>query len=166
MKIQTQIQKTVELTSEEIQAIVVDHLQSTGIIEEGYDVTIENVPEVLSLKLLSKMQILESATPELETLLTSIETQELIKVAEPEDDIAATTNPSNILSKVVGAKENIGRDIVFVDPIEDLATSIETRDLFSDPSNHTTEQKVITENFWGGGEGQLIKNSITDNLFA
>lgn len=177
MKVQTktltQIQKIVTLTPEEIQAIVVDHLQSVGVIDEDCEVTIENVLEAVSVKLLSKMQV--SVTPELEVLQTTTETQELIKVAQPKDDTTltdvdhtvATINSSKTLSKLVGPVEDINRNSVFADPIEDLPTPIVTQDLFSDPDEHSNQETAITNDFLGDGEDQIVaKKPATENLFA
>lgn len=169
MKIQTQNQKAVELTSEEIEAILVDYLRREGIMEDGDEVTIENVPDVVFVQLLGKVQVLVQSTPKLESLTTSTETMKPKDDTTPiaVDHTGGTTNSSNILSKFVGVIENLGRDTVFADPIEDLPTPIVTRDLFSYPSKHTTQQEGITKDFWGDGEDQIVtKKPITENLFA
>lgn len=75
MQIQTQTRKIVKLTSKEIEAILVDYLQSKGIMEDGDDVTIEHVPEVVSIQLLGKFKSLK-----LENSKTCTENM------EPEDD--------------------------------------------------------------------------------
>lgn len=156
MKIQTQTQKIVELTSEEIETILVDYLQSEGVLEDGDEVTIENVPDVVSIQLLGKPQIRVQSTPKLESLATSAET-----IESKDDTISVVVQhldepspSSNTLSKLVGTLEELGPNSVLADTIEDLPTPIVTPDLFSAPDEHATQQKAITEDFWEMGKSR------------
>lgn len=131
IEIQTQIRKILTLTSGEIEAILLDYLQCEGIMEHDDEVTIENVPDVVSIQLLGKIQVLFQSTSKLESLATCTET---VEAENDTPSVEAKQNEpnysSNILSKPVS---NIDPNSIFADPIEDKPKSVVTRDIFSDP---------------------------------
>lgn len=155
MHIQTQTRKILTLTSEEMEAILLDYLQREGIMEDDDEVTIENVPDVVSIQLLGKVKVLFPITPKLEDSATCIETMELKDgtTSVTANQTGIPTQSSNTLSKSVCAVEGIQSTSVFEDSIEDKPAPVVTRDIFGDSDNdaHQLKVKPVTKNIWADG---------------
>lgn len=155
MQTQTQTRKILTLTSEEVEAILLNYLQQEGIMEKNDEVTIENVPDVVSIKLLGKIEVLFPIIPKLEDLAACAEKMDL------KDDTACIavnqtgipTQSSDILSKSVCAVEGIRSRSIFEDSVEDKLAPVVTRNIFSDSDDDASQLKAksMTENIWEDG---------------
>lgn len=167
MRIQTQTSKTLTITSAEIQAILIDHLQREGVVEEGDEITVENVPDVVTIQLVGKVKVLFENTTKLRGLVTCTET------VETEDDMPSVeakqdepNHASNILSKPVTEVGDIDPNSIFADPIEQVSAFKVTKDIFSDPEELGVTHQSIKKDLWSDDGCQAAKKPPVKNPFA
>ena len=126
---QIQTRKIVNLTPQEVEAILADNLQSRGIMEDGDEVTVKNVSEVIYIQLQGKIKVLSQSKLKLDSLTARtklMESQgETTTVAKNHTD--STIQSLNILSKSISGNDEVMLSrSVFDDPIGDKLKPVVT----------------------------------------